>query len=399
MTGLATFCLIGLGGLVTSHGVGMAVPDWPNTYGYNMFLFPVSDWVGGIFYEHSHRLLASFVGLLATVLATWLWVRETGGGVRWLGALSFATVVILLGVRQMPVYLALAGLGLVMVVAGMVQAWRTGWSLRWLGVAMFSAVVVQGVLGGLRVVWAKDEIGIFHAALAQAFLLLLAVIIMMTGRGWKRLGAQLLSPQSETGVEHGPPSLRPLNWLLLATTVLIFLQLLVGATMRHQHAGLAIQDFPLAYGRVWPDTSPDAVARYNQQRIETVAQNPITAGQIRLQMIHRGVAVVIVGLVLWSAFAVRAAVPRGHELRRLARFWVVLIGIQFGLGAWTLWSNKAADIASLHVLCGALSLVTGGLLCVISRCLASSGAPEQKVAPTHLDTPFAGPEAGATVLN
>ena len=73
LTALATLALLGVGGLVTSHGVGMAVPDWPNTYGYNMFFFPPSKWVGGIFYEHSHRLVASGVGLLTTMLAVWLW--------------------------------------------------------------------------------------------------------------------------------------------------------------------------------------------------------------------------------------------------------------------------------------------------------------------------------------
>jgi len=60
--------LIGLGGLVTSHEAGMAVPDWPNSFGYNMFLFPVSRWVGGVFFEHTHRLVASVVGLLTIVL-------------------------------------------------------------------------------------------------------------------------------------------------------------------------------------------------------------------------------------------------------------------------------------------------------------------------------------------
>src|SRR5687768_14161102 len=82
---LGTLALIGVGGLVTSHGVGMAVPDWPNTYGYNMFLFPLSQWVGGILYEHSHRLVASLIGLLTSGLAIWMWVRETKSRVRWLG--------------------------------------------------------------------------------------------------------------------------------------------------------------------------------------------------------------------------------------------------------------------------------------------------------------------------
>ena len=69
LTAVATLGLLGAGGLVTSHGAGMAVPDWPNTYGYNMFFVPVSQWVGGIFYEHTHRLAASGVGLLTIMLA------------------------------------------------------------------------------------------------------------------------------------------------------------------------------------------------------------------------------------------------------------------------------------------------------------------------------------------
>src|ERR1700761_1803785 len=72
LTALTTLALIALGGLVTSHGVGMAVPDWPTTYGYNMFLFPISKWVGGIFYEHTHRLMATVVGVLVVALTRWL---------------------------------------------------------------------------------------------------------------------------------------------------------------------------------------------------------------------------------------------------------------------------------------------------------------------------------------
>jgi len=77
VTAAATFLLLGSGGMVTSHEAGMSVPDWPNTYGYNMFLFPVSKWMGGIFYEHTHRLLASGIGLLTTVLAVWLWFKDS----------------------------------------------------------------------------------------------------------------------------------------------------------------------------------------------------------------------------------------------------------------------------------------------------------------------------------
>ena len=84
LTAIATLGLVGVGGLVTSHGAGMAVPDWPNTNGYNMFFFPISQWVGGIFYEHTHRLAASGVGSLTIVLTLWLYgrgpVRSCAGG-------------------------------------------------------------------------------------------------------------------------------------------------------------------------------------------------------------------------------------------------------------------------------------------------------------------------------
>src|SRR6478736_3730220 len=87
LTAAATFPLIFIGGLVTSHGAGLAVPDWPNSYGYNMFLFPPSRWVGNIWYEHVHRLYASGVGLLCVILCLWAWMadrRTTTKAVRWL---------------------------------------------------------------------------------------------------------------------------------------------------------------------------------------------------------------------------------------------------------------------------------------------------------------------------
>src|SRR6185436_21057033 len=78
ITALATLGLVGMGGLVTSHGVGMAVPDWPTSYGYNMFALPISTWLtGGVFHEHTHRLWASFVGVLVVMLTRWLGGRES----------------------------------------------------------------------------------------------------------------------------------------------------------------------------------------------------------------------------------------------------------------------------------------------------------------------------------
>ncbi len=308
LTAGATLLLVGAGGLVTSHGAGMAVPDWPTTYGYNMFLFPVSQWVGGIFYEHTHRLLASGVGLLTALLALWLWLKES-------------------------------------------RAW-----LRWLGVLAFFLVALQGVLGGLRVVLYKDEIGVFHAALAQIFLTLMCAIAVFTSRWWLSLPATL------------PPAAAPkgLRYLPLLATTLIFGQLLLGATMRHQHAGLAIPDFPLAYHRFWPPMDAASVASYNQHRLETDGANPITAFQIGLQMAHRLLALLVfcaVGVCAWQAR--RQLSPR-HGLARFALAWLGLILLQAVLGAATIWSNKAADVATAHVVLGALSLVAGALLTILS---------------------------------
>ena len=136
--------------------------------------------------------------------------------------------------------------------------------------------------------------------------------------------------------------------------------------MRHQHAGLAIPDFPLAYGKLWPAMDADAVAAYNARRLEVTTANPITATQIALQMAHRLMAVVILvcaGVLAWRA--TRSNPNSILPLRRLTFFWFGLILVQAGLGAWTIWSQKAADVATAHVLVGALSLVTGVFGCII----------------------------------
>src|SRR3954469_11842928 len=80
----SVFPLIFIGGLVTSKDAGLSVPDWPNTYGYNMFLFPPRLWTGNIFYEHTHRLYASFVGLLTIAVAATAWRTEPRRWARWL---------------------------------------------------------------------------------------------------------------------------------------------------------------------------------------------------------------------------------------------------------------------------------------------------------------------------
>jgi len=366
LTAMATLSLIVIGGLVTSHGAGMAVPDWPNTYGYNMFAFPFSKWVGGILFEHSHRLVASLVGLLTAILALWLWARETRSSQRWVGIGLMLSVLVLMGIRSLPVYIILASLAPLVILCSIAQIRRNPPALRWWGVIAFAAVVLQGVLGGLRVVWLADQIGIFHATLAQLFFVLLCAIALFTSKWWQveSGGTGRFFPGELNGRKSGRPSTA--MWIALLTAmVLIGLQLVVGATMRHQHAGLAIPDFPLAYGKLWPPMDAGAIAQYNQQRLETIALNPITAFQVLLQMAHRIIAVLVLlavawcGWLAWRHHGARAPVTRGILL------WLGLILAQGFLGAITILSNKAADIATAHVLFGAVTLALGTMLCII----------------------------------
>ena len=372
-TAVSTFLLICIGGLVTSHEAGMAVPDWPNSFGYNMFFFPVSKWIGGIFYEHTHRLVASFVGLLITVLAAWIWSRESSGWIRWGGLAVFILGLGALGQRNLVTFVMLAGVGVCCGLFALVLHFRELESLCWLGMTAFFTVIVQGVLGGLRVTLYKDEIGIFHATLAQLLFLVLAALALFTTSMWRKL--------------KPIPTLRGSALLLkfVSAGVLILLQLILGASMRHQHAGLAIPDFPLAYGRVWPALDGAAIDAYNQHRVEVNGDKPVTAFQIGLQMAHRLTAFLILTAVILCLLRSSKEVGRRHVMTRLAWGWLGLIGVQIALGAATIWTGKSADIATAHVAVGALSLVTAGILSLLayrvsSPVMESAAADEQNAA-------------------
>jgi len=351
-----TFLLLISGGLVTSHGAGMTVPDWPNSFGYNMFTFPFSRWLGGIFFEHSHRLIATFVGLFTAVLAIWIWCSETKGSIRWMGVSSIVFVILLLGVREMFVYLAIALFAPLAIIGSFWRARRDGSGLRWLGMAALFAVVLQGMLGGLRVEWRKDQIGIFHAMLAQSFFILICLLVVMTSRRY----------QKKEWADFAPDA--GLRKLVLSVALLIFVQLAIAATMRHEHIGLSIPDFPLAYGQVLPKTDPTAMEAINAQRAKENAV-PITAAAIWLQMAHRFVA----GLIFLGVLAVFLRARRApRSIRFWAHVWIAMICVQIGLGAWTIWSNKAADVATTHMAVGALSLLTGAVLAFRLHCGAKT---------------------------
>jgi cytochrome c oxidase assembly protein subunit 15 len=280
----STAILIFAGGMVTSTGSGLAVPDWPNTYGWFMFSFPVEHWVGGIFYEHTHRLIASTVGFLIMVLAFWLWRAEARRPVRRLG------------------FIALAG------------------------------VITQGLLGGITVLYYLPEpVSIAHAGMAQAVFCLTVTIALVTSPGWHRTGAPGLRPPDDATLRR----------IAVATTAVIYAQILAGATMRHTGAGLAIPDFPWVFGGVVP---------------------PHWDAGIAIHYAHR------VGALIVSAFVIATT---GHVLfhhraeRPLARSAMLLFGlvcIQVTLGALTVLSGRQPIINSLHVVTGAAVLATSLVL-------------------------------------
>ena len=307
---VATFLLIIVGALVTSKGAGMSVPDWPTTYGYNMFLFPYSKWVGGIFWEHSHRLIASGVGFLTLILAAATFLKD-----------------------------------------------RRSW-VRWLAVIAVLVVIAQGVLGGLRVTLYKDQIGIFHTALAQSFFGLLLIFIAVTGKGFL------------SGAWFGDRAAASLRWWVLTGLMLTYFQLGIAATIRHQHAPLAIRDFPAAYGTLLPDLSPPALERINEVRTrDRIA--PVSATQIRLQLLHRAGAVALLLVVIITSFLSVSRTPLGHWLRSWSLLWVGAILLQILLGGLTIWTNKAADVATSHMALGSL-LTAFGILFTFRLFCASS---------------------------
>jgi len=182
LAGGATCLLVVIGGLVTTTHSGMAVPDWPTTFGYNMFLYPWDRLVGGVLYEHVHRLAGSAVGLLTLLLTATIWGTE-----------------------------------------------REDW-LRLLGLAALGGVIVQGVLGGLRVVLAADILAMVHGAVAPGFLALLASLALFTSSPW-RAGGPAEAPRHPG--------------LFLGTTVAIYVQIVFGVILAHRetrldaHAGMA----------------------------------------------------------------------------------------------------------------------------------------------------------------
>jgi cytochrome c oxidase assembly protein subunit 15 len=304
LTAAATLGLIFAGGLVTSTESGLSVPDWPTTYGWNMFTFPISKWVGGIRFEHTHRLIASAVGFLTILLAIALARREPR---RW---------------------------------------------VRRLGYAALAVVVAQGLLGGITVLFLLPTgVSVAHACLAQTFFCLVVTIAVVTSPRWK------------DRVVAGPRLLfaaNPVARAAAAAGAAVFLQLLVGAVMRHTKAGLAIPDFPLAFGRLVP---------------------PIRSFPVAIHFAHRLGALVVATLV--GVCVVRAIRSGRPGLKRFSLALGVLVLVQIGLGGLTVLTQKSVAITTAHVATGALILggtLVLGLASMAAETIASNVVPIRRAA-------------------
>jgi len=280
-----TWVLVIAGGLVTSTGSGLSVPDWPTTYGWSMFTFPLSKWAGGIVYEHGHRLVASTVGLLTILLAVWIWMKES-------------------------------------------RPWVRAMSIIALG-----AVVTQGTLGGITVLFKLPApISVGHAGLAQAFFCMTVTIALATSRRW-RDGYAATSPASLAA----DPGLRR---LAVITTAVIYLQILIGATIRHTGAGLAIPDFPLAFGGLFPPW------------------DKLATGPVAVHFAHRVVALAAATLVFVEAARIFGRHRASPQLTRPACLLAGLVVLQIALGAWVVLSGRNIIVNTAHVANGALTLAT-----------------------------------------
>jgi cytochrome c oxidase assembly protein subunit 15 len=310
-TALATFFLIIAGGLVTSTDSGLAVPDWPLSYGQLM-----PPMVGGIFYEHGHRMVATFVGMLTTILAFWLWKIDDR---RW---------------------------------------------VKLMGLTALLAVIAQGLLGGITVLFLLPTwVSVSHATLAQSFFSLTILLAFITSESWK----------SRTPVES--PMAGKTHTLALATTGAVLLQLILGALMRHTGSGLAIPDFPLSYTQWLPPTNVADMASVNDYRLTYYDLPPISLQQIWIHFAHRIGSILVSLLVVANVLHVLRNYTE-RSMREPAIIQGILLLVQVLLGALTVWTGKGVQVSTAHVAAGALLLGTSVALTAYSYRLYATPAHE-----------------------
>ena len=248
LTAVMTFILICMGGLVTSTDSGLAVPDWPTTFGYNMFLYPLSKTVSGFLFSVDPTLQTDLdEGNLSENLRSALEnneisisenavisAEEEGGRWRLTDSENERTYTLIKSDARLDVYVhgvlyehthrLIGSIVGVLTILLLVAIWAKD-DRRWLillGAIALLAVIVQGVMGGLRVTHLSRALAIVHACFAQVFFGLTASLVLFTSRGWLQIWQRIEDP--------GASRLRRLSGI---TLVLIYVQFIFGAILRH----------------------------------------------------------------------------------------------------------------------------------------------------------------------
>lgn len=294
LTVFSTLFLIFAGALVKSHEVGLSVPDWPTTYGKQMFAYPISEMVGGIFYEHGHRMVATIVGFFTMVQAIWLGFSQES---QWLKKIGFFAL-------------------------GM--------------------VILQGLFGGITVLFfLPPPVSIIHGILAQTFFMI--TIVLAYGLSIERSKRTEISGSS--GVKRGA----------VIMCGLVYVQLILGALMRHTASGMAIPDFP-TMGGLWIPTFSETMIHNINSTLFDLDIDPVSRGQVIIHFIHRLGAIIVTGSIGFFGYKYGSF---AKENKLVFAALVSIIGIvilQFSLGAITVLSERSPYIASFHVVTGAALL-------------------------------------------
>ncbi|MCB9748098.1 MAG: COX15/CtaA family protein [Candidatus Omnitrophica bacterium] len=291
LTCFSTLLLIFIGGMVTSTGSGLAVPDWPLSYG--TFFPPM---VGGVFYEHGHRMVASLIGFMMLVLCIWLWIKEERRWVKILGSVALL------------------------------------------------AVILQGVLGGITVLfYLPTPVSVAHGVLAQTFFLM--TILLSYSLSFEFNNRQKEKASINASIIKG-------SVILVGA---IYIQLILGAVMRHTHSGLAIYDFPKMGGEWIPLFNQKMLTTINDWRFMNGLEN-VTLNQIIYHFAHRLWALVIIIIVCYLNWIVLNCKDLAVRVKSTLATLNAVIIIQILLGIITVLSMKTPIITSLHVFTGAATL-------------------------------------------
>jgi len=294
LTVFSTLFLIFAGALVKSHEVGLSVPDWPTTYGKQMFAFPLSDMVGGIFYEHGHRIIATIVGFFTMIQAIWLGFTH-----------------------------------------------RPDW-LKKLGFFALAMVIIQGLFGGITVLFFLPPlVSIIHGILAQTFFIMTIII------------AYSMSQERENRIDNGMGQSIQKGALLMGGFV--YIQLILGALMRHTASGLAIPDFPTVGGMWIPTFSSEMIENINYILFD-LDLDSVSKGQVIIHFIHRLGAVIITGTIGYFYAKYGETIKASQRSKAVFISIIAIVIIQFSLGVLTVLSARSPYIASFHVVTGAALL-------------------------------------------